>query len=97
MKKNLKKIIITGIVIACLAIVIVLLSMRDIENFSAKYAGVDLTKDVQGLERIGTYTGYLLDHADAKMAASDVDIDIYNYKVILIAQIYLKTKFLTLQ
>ncbi len=79
MKKNAKKIIITGIVIAVIAVVCVLLSMREVENFQAKYAGTDLTQDVEGLERVGTYTGYLNDHADAKMATADVEVDIYNY------------------
>ena len=79
MKKNAKKLIITGIVIACFAVVCILLSMRGVESFHDKYAGVDLVHDVEGLEREGTYAGYLDAHADAASPAVDVDVDIYSY------------------
>ncbi len=77
MKKT--KLIITGITVACLVAVCVLLSMRDIESFHSKYEGVDLSHDVEGLERAGTYEGYLNEHADAGDSATDVDIDIFNF------------------
>lgn len=79
MKKNAKKLIITGIVVACIAVVCILLSMREVENFGEKYAGADLLHDVEGLEREGTYAGYLDLHADAASPSVDVDVDIYNY------------------
>ncbi len=80
MKKTAKKIIITGIVVACFAIICVLLSMRDVETFHSKYEGVDLTHDVEGLEREGTYAGYLDIYAGAATPSVDVDVDIYDYK-----------------
>lgn len=79
MKKNAKKIIIIGIVIVALAAVLVLMSMGETENFQEKYAGVDLIHDVEGLEREGTYTGYLDYYADAAYPSADVDVDIYDY------------------
>ena len=79
MNKNLKKAIIAIIVIAALVLIGVLLSMRGVENFSEKYAGTDLTADVEGMERTGTYGGYLLDHSDAAYATTAVDIDVLDY------------------
>ncbi len=79
MKKSTKKIIITGIVIAVIAIICILLSLRDVESFHEKYKDTDLTQDVEGMERAGTYTGYLNDHAGVKMASSDVEIDVFDY------------------
>jgi len=74
-----KKTIIAVVVIAVLALIVVLLSLRGVEDFHEKYAGTDLTKDVSGMERTGTYTGYLNSHASAALADEDVDIDIFNY------------------
>jgi len=79
MNKNLKKAIIALIVIAALVVLCVLLSMRGVENFSDKYAGVDLTKDVEGMAREGTYDGYLNDHSDAAYASSTVEINLADF------------------
>ena len=72
MKKTAKKIIISGIVVACFAIICILLSMRDVETFHSKYEGTDLTHDVEGLEREGTYAGYLDAHADAASPSAPI-------------------------
>jgi len=77
MKKTAKTLIITGIVVVCFIAVCVLLSMREVESFQDKYAGADLLHDVEGLEREGTYDGYLDAHADAASPSADVDVDIY--------------------
>lgn len=79
MKGSIKKAVIALVVIAVLAVLFVLLSMRKVDDFHDKYAGVDLTKDVEGMERTGTYTGYMNSHADAALADEDVDIDIFKY------------------
>ena len=79
MKGWIKKAIIAVIVVAAFVVLCVLLSMRKVDNFADKYAGTDLNKDVAGMERTGTYTGYLIDHSDASLASEDVDIDIFNY------------------
>lgn len=80
MKKNAKKLIIIGTVIAAFAVVLILLSMGETENFQDKYAGVDLIHGVDGLEREGTYTEYLDIYSDAAFPATDVDVDIYDYE-----------------
>ena len=79
MKSSVKKIIVTVAVVAVIALIAFLMSLRGVEDFHEKYAGVDLTKDVEGMERTGTYTGYLNDHADAAHPAQNVDVDLYDY------------------
>lgn len=80
MNKNLKKVIITLSVVAALVVLCVLLSMREVENFSEKYAGHDLSSDVVGVERTGTYDGYLSDHASASDSVEFVDVDVFSFK-----------------
>ncbi len=79
MKGSIKKVIIAVVIVAAVVGLLVLLSMRKVDDFHDKYAGVDLSKDVEGMERTGTYTGYINAHADAALADEDVDIDIFNY------------------
>ena len=74
-----KKLLITGIVVAAITLLCVLLSLRKVDDFHEKYEGVDLNQDISGLERTGTYLQYQMDHADAKTPSSDVDVDIFNY------------------
>ena len=78
MKKNSRTILIVCGVIAALVVVCVLLSMRGIETFHDKYEGSDLTKDVEGMERTGTYTNYLLDHEGADKPAESIEVDLYS-------------------
>ena len=80
MKKTLKTVLITLAVIAAFVVICVLLSMRKVENFEEKYAGVDLTQDVEGLDREGTYTGYLAEHKDGAYAQGDVEVAIFDYE-----------------
>jgi len=78
-----KKIKTTLVVIAALAVVsciLVFLSRTEKKDFHEKYEGVDLTADVAGMEREGSYSGYLADHKDAKMQTSDVDVDLFTYE-----------------
>ncbi|MCM1027501.1 MAG: extracellular solute-binding protein [Roseburia sp.] len=78
MKSSVKKALIAAGVIAAVVVVVVLLSLRGVEDFHEKYEGQDLTADVAGMERTGTYTGYLNDHAGAKDAAQSVEIDLFD-------------------
>ena len=80
MKSSVKKIIVTVVVVAAIALVFFLMSMREVEDFHDKYAGADLNTDVEGMERTGTYTGYLNDHADAVRPAQNIEVDLYNYE-----------------
>ena len=58
MKGSVKKaIIIIGVLIVL--VICVLLNLRPVENFQQKYEGVDLSADVEGAVREGTYTKFL--------------------------------------
>ena len=81
MKNGTKKLIGTVVFCGAFAGICILLNLRDKENFSEKYAGYDLSTDIVGLERTGTYTGYLLEHEGASCPDKTVDIDIFNYTV----------------
>ena len=80
MSKNLKTLTIVFSVIAAIVVLCVLLSMRKVKNYSDKYEGYDLGKDVVGLERTGTYKGYLKNHSDAKEPQKTIDVDLYSYE-----------------
>ena len=78
--KSGKKIIIAAAVIAAVALIAFLLSLRGVEDFHEKYEGADLSTDVEGMEREGTYTGYLNAHADAVNPDQSVEVDLYDYE-----------------
>ncbi len=79
MKGWVKKLLITLVVIAAFAVIFVLLNLKPIENYSEKYAGVDLNADVEGAIRKGTYTRYLSAHADAAYPTEDISVDLFAY------------------
>ena len=80
MKSSVKKLIVTVGVLAVIVLIAFLMSLREVEDFHDKYAGYDLTTDVEGMERTGTYSGYLNEHADAARPAQNVEVDLYNYE-----------------
>lgn len=55
------------------------MSLQGAEDFHEKYAGTDLTRDVEGMERVDTYTGYLNEHADAQDMTCEAEIDLFDY------------------
>lgn len=79
MRKNIKKILIVIAVMIVIAIIAFILSLQGAEDFHEKYAGTDLTRDVEGMERVGTYTGYLNEHADAQDMTCEAEIDLFDY------------------
>lgn len=79
MKSSVKKVIVAACVVAVIAVIAILLSMRDVEDFREKYAGTDLSMEIAGMEREGTYTGYLSDHAGAADASESRDVDLFAY------------------
>lgn len=79
MKSSVKKVIVAACVVVVVAVVAILLSMRGVEDFHEKYAGDDLSVEVEGMEREGTYTGYLNGHADAADMTADVAVDLFDY------------------
>ncbi|MBR1862268.1 MAG: extracellular solute-binding protein [Lachnospiraceae bacterium] len=79
MNKTLKKVLITLAVIAAFVVVSVLLAQRKVKDFHDKYAGADLTMEIEGAERKGTYEKYLLSHEGANKPSGDIIVDIYDY------------------
>ena len=79
MRKNIKKILIVIAVMIVIAIIAFILSLQGAEDFHEKYAGTDLTRDVEGMERVGTYTGYLNEHVDAHDMTCEAEIDLFDY------------------
>ena len=79
MRNNIKKILIVIAVMIVIAIIAFILSLQGAEDFHEKYAGTDLTRDVEGMERVGTYTGYLNEHADAHDMTCEAEIDLFDY------------------
>ncbi len=66
-------------VLAIIGIAALFLTKR-VESFRDKYEGMDLTQEVEGMERTGGYTGYLLEHEGAKNSDQDIDIDLSSYE-----------------
>ncbi|MBR6325834.1 MAG: extracellular solute-binding protein [Lachnospiraceae bacterium] len=79
MGKNLQKFLTLIGVVAVIAVICVLLAHRKVEDFHEKYAGTDFTQEVSGLEREGTYTGYLNAHAGAANPSRDVEVDLFDF------------------
>lgn len=79
-KKSGKKIIIAVAVVAVIVLIAFLMSLRGVDDFHEKYAGADLSTDVEGMQRAGTYTGYLNAHADAAHPDQTAEVDLYDYE-----------------
>ena len=79
MNKTLKKVLIALLVFAVFIVAAVLLSRRKVADFHEKYEGADLSAEVEGAERIGTYEKYLLSHEGAAYPSEDIEVDLYNY------------------
>lgn len=79
MKGSTRKILITVGVLIVFIIVCALLNLKPVNNFSEKYEGVDLNRDVEGAVREGTYTKYLSAHKDAGHPAKSVEVDLFAY------------------
>lgn len=79
MKKTYGKVLVGALVIAAVVVVLVILSKGEVENFAYKYENADLSAEVVGLERTGTYAGYLDEHKDAAYPSDTVSVDVLNY------------------
>lgn len=79
MKNSVKKIITWVVVIAVIVVAVLVMTKDEVMDFHDKYAGEDLTVDVEGMERSGTYTKYLVAHKDAASATQTVEIDPLSY------------------
>lgn len=78
---KLRKLLITLLVLAALVLLCVFLSSRRQEDFHEKYAGVDLSQEIIGLERQGTYGGYLSAHDASALPAEDIAVSLADYTV----------------
>ena len=79
MNKTLQKILIVLGVVAAIVLVCVLLSGREKKDFHDKYKDADLTQEIAGMERTGSYTGYLNTYASAAKPDQDIAVDILDY------------------
>lgn len=71
------------IVILTIAVVVaavLILSRRGADSFREKYEGYDLSKDVDGMEREGTYTKYLQAHEGTGHPDQTLEVDLFAYK-----------------
>ena len=76
--KKKKWLIFLGVV-AVFVLIMVLMSLRPIENYSEKYANIDLTREVAGFERTGTYNDYLNSFANAQYPRDEISVNISSY------------------
>ncbi len=88
MKSSVKKLVVAVGVVAVLVLIAFLMSLRGVEDFHEKYEGMDLNTDVAGMEREGTYTGYLNEHANAARPAQNVTFDLFQYEADGSVEIY---------
>ncbi len=79
MKDSVKKWILAGGVVAVIAVLLLIRSLRGVEDFHEKYDGWDLTVDVEGAVREGTYTRYLNAHKDAAYPEQSVEVSAADY------------------
>lgn len=80
MKDSVKKTIFLCGLVGIIAITLIVKNMLSEEDFQAKYAGYDLTTDVAGTGREGTYTIYLNEHEGAACPAQQVEIPVTEYE-----------------
>lgn len=79
MKDSVKKIILLGGIVVVVAAVLIIKSVFDEEDFRAKYEGYDLSTDVAGTGREGTYTDYLKEHQDAACPEGQIAVPLTEY------------------
>lgn len=80
MKKNVKKILlIVGAILIICVLCFIMSRTSENSNYADKYEGVDLTAEVEGLNREGTYSEYLDIHAGAMFPDARVSVDVCEY------------------
>lgn len=80
MAKKRNIILIVVAVIAVVIIAIMVINSKKVYDFHDKYAGADLTKEIEGAERNGTYSKYLVNNANTPRPAKDAEVDVFSYK-----------------
>lgn len=79
MKDSVKKILLLGGVALFIVVIYLINGLTTAENYREKYEGYDLTTDVEGAVREGTYSRYLNAHADASYPQKTVDVSLMDY------------------
>ena len=88
MKNSVKKLGVGIVALAAIATTAVIMSQNEVTDFHEKYEGTDLLSDVKGMERTGTYTGYLAPHAGTAYPGKSVEVDLFNYTSAKDVEIY---------
>ena len=76
MKDSVKKLVLLGGVALAIVVFYVVKSLTAVTDFHSKYEGADLTTDVAGAVREGTYTQYLAAHEGASCPEKDAEISV---------------------
>ena len=79
MRNSVKK---WGVGIAVFAAIVttaVLLPQDKVTDFHEKYEGTDLTSDIKGMERAGTYIRYIAGHDSSVRPQENVNIELFGY------------------
>ena len=79
MKDSVKKLILLGGIFAIIAVIYIFRNMTDKNDFHDKYDGYDLSQDVAGATREGTYAGYLDAHQDAACPEGEISVDLLHF------------------
>lgn len=79
MKDSVKKLILLGSIVVVIVGIYLIKGLTEATDFHDKYDGYDLTQDVEGASREGTYSKYLLAHQDASCPEKDVEVDVLKY------------------
>ncbi len=80
MNKILRKILIVFGILAVIVCICIVLSHRERTDFHDKYEGADLTVEVDGMQRIGAYTGYLNEHEKDDRPSGEVNVELKEYE-----------------
>lgn len=79
MKNSVKKLSLLAAIVVVIVAFVLVSNYFKVVDFHDKYEGYDLTTDVEGAEREGTYSLYLLSHPDAGHPSRNVEIDVTDY------------------
>ena len=79
MKSSIAKFLVMVGTIAIIVLLCFVKNFKKVGNYEEKYAGLDLSTDVTGVNREGTYAGYLEAHKDAADATQDVEVPLLDY------------------
>ena len=79
MSRKWRNILIGVLAVAVLVVLAVLLS-QGTDDYTSKYAGVNLSTDVSGIGRSNTYEAYVASHASEPEVQEEVIIDVLSYE-----------------